>query len=211
MCSFEHAYPEETYSIQTTMKSTDHRHDQEVRIQGFYQKLQLPRPPRQPGERRDLDAEEKLLRYLLTIEEETTTTYARQLIEDGIELPPPDSFTEDSVADKLWEVIHGLAHRRTFLSFTDHLSDLELYRLLWKDILNRSTEELDPEMETCAYHLDLLSDGSEESLILLCRYYDDPLAQSIWQSDFPDRPMPEAIDPPCRRDRHLPKPFQTKS
>ena len=193
------------------MKSTNRRHDQKARIRALYKKLQLPRPRLQPGQRRDLDAEEKLLRYLLTIEEEPTTTYARQLIEDGIELPPPDSFTADSVADKLWEVIRGLAHRRTFLSYTDHLSDLELYQLLWQDVLNWPAEELDPEMENCACHIDLLSDGSEETLYLLCRYYDDPLAQSIWAEEFPDRAVPESIDPPCQRDCHLPKPFQTKS
>ncbi|NIP96877.1 MAG: hypothetical protein GWO24_26935, partial [Akkermansiaceae bacterium] len=80
-----------------------------------------------PDEDPDHDGLAELFRYLRTIDSEPTSTLARQLIDDGIELPRPESFTEESVRSKLWEVIHGLARRRNFLSSTDHLSDLELY------------------------------------------------------------------------------------
>ena len=139
-----------------------------------------------------------------TIESEPSSTLSRQLIGDGIELPPPQSFTEESVHDKLWEVIRGLARRRTYLSSTDHLSELELYRFLWEITLNEPTHQLDDSMGNCACHIDLISDGSDESIWLWLRYYAEDCERRDWAKEFPGDPVPEHIDPPCDRDRHLP-------
>ena len=62
---------------------------------------------------------------------------------------------------KLWEIIDQLARRRVFLSQTDHLSDRELYALLWSDILHEDTKDV-PVDESSACHIDLLSGGWEE-------------------------------------------------
>ena len=153
----------------------------------------------------DDDELEELLRYLRTIESEPTSTLARQLIADGIELPPPQSLPEDSVYDKLWEVIHGLAHRRHFLDSTDHLSDFELYGFLWEETLSQPTHELDDHLGDCACQVDLVSDGSCESIWYWLRYYADDHDRKDWAEQFPDDPMPEPSAPPYDRDRHLPK------
>ncbi|NNC90144.1 MAG: hypothetical protein HKN82_16935 [Akkermansiaceae bacterium] len=42
---------------------------QETRIKQLYRRLQLPRPPPAPGETWDPDAEERLLRHFVEVEE----------------------------------------------------------------------------------------------------------------------------------------------
>lgn len=153
----------------------------------------------------DEDELDQFLRYLRTIEAEPTSTLSRQLIRAGIELPAPDSFTEESVHPKLWEVLRALADHRTFLCSTDHLSDLELYRYLWEVTLNEPNHELDDSMGDCACQIDLVSSGSDESMWIYHRYYADEAERWEWSEAFPDDPMPDRIDPPFDRDRHLPK------
>ena len=142
---------------------------------------------------------------VMAFESAPTTTLSRLLIEDGIELPPPDSFTESSVRDKLWEVIRGMAKRRHFLSCTDHLNDLELYRELWEEVLDEPSEDLSDSPFQGAWHIDLAGCGSEESTEIWLRHYADGVARDLWARDFPDDPIPDHVDPPYDRDRHLPR------
>lgn len=156
-----------------------------------------------PAERRMVE----FLRYLQVVELEPRSTLARQLISDEIELPAPESLTEKTVGTKLTEVIAGLAGRRHFLSNTNHLSDLELYRHLWELTLNQPSHELDDSMGECAGYLDLVGDGSEESIWIWLRYYATEPQRNNWAHDFPWERVPEAAAPPFDRDRHLPKPY----
>jgi len=148
---------------------------------------------------------EAFLESVRAFESALTTTLARLLIHDGLELPSPDSFTEESVHGKLWEVIRGMARHHHFLYSTDHLSDLELYRNLWEKTLNDPAEEITPEMGDCAWHIDFVGDGSEESIRVWLRHYATGVDRQHWAMDFPDDAMPEHVDPPCDRDRHLPQ------
>ena len=204
------------------MKRRESRHRQlsdraaqEARIQALRTKLEedhgaLLGPGPDPHDPRKLDLEEDFLRRVLAFETaaSATTTLAKQLIEDGIELPPPSSLTGESLTTKLWEVIQGLARRRSFLSSTDHLSEAELYAHLWEQVLNEPDESpvsLTGEQWTC--HIDLVSDGSEESCQIWLRHYAIEEERDLWAVDFPDDPIPEHLDPPYDRDRHLPQPF----
>jgi hypothetical protein len=63
------------------------------------------------------------------------TTHFQGLMDAGVELPAPELMDERRLAAKLSEVIDTLARMRVFLSRTDHLSDRELYTLLWGDTL----------------------------------------------------------------------------
>lgn len=153
------------------------------------------------------ETEEALLNRVLFFETAPRTSYAKMLIEDGIELPPPDSLDGPlSMHAKLWEVIHGLAHRRVFLNCTDHLGDRELYSVLWFDALNHDTVDLSWD-DGAGCHLDLLGDGSEEHMRLWLKYFADEDERHWWsetlQADAGD--LPEHVDPPFNRDRILPK------
>ena len=169
-------------------------------------------PPRygRPRDRAD-DSFEDFLRYLRTVESEPRSTLARQLIREGIELPPPETFTEANVHAKLWEVIRSLARHRHFLSSTDHLSDLELYRHLWEFTLNEPTHDWDNLEVPCGCCIDLISDGSDEAIWHWLRYYASPAERSRWAREFPGDPLPGPLSPPYDRDRHLPAPGDSPS
>jgi hypothetical protein len=148
---------------------------------------------------------EQFMRSVEAFESAPLTTISRLLIRDGIQLPPPESFTEATVHDKLWEVIRAMARHRNFLESTDHLSDLELYAHLWEKTLNNPFEEITSELGDGAWIIDLASDGSEESTAFWLRYYADELTRQDWLEQFPEDKIPERAKPPHDRDRHLPQ------
>jgi hypothetical protein len=155
------------------------------------------------------ETEEALLSRVLYFETAPRTTYAKILIGDGIELPPPDSFENpEKLRTKLWDVIHGLAHHRVFLQCTDHLSDADFYSLLWFDKLNSLTIDISSEPEaTC--HLDLLGSGSVEETKLWLKFYADDEERLWWNDTLGDgtvTDLPEKEKPAYDRDRHLPRP-----
>lgn len=146
----------------------------------------------------------EFLEHVLRFEESAQTTHAKLLLEDGVTLPPPDSLTDDEVHAVLWNVIHGLHAQRTFLYHTDHLSDRELYVLLWGKLLNYATVDLrgDPD---AGCHLDVVGSGSEEHTALWLRYFADEEDRRWWREEYPDASLPPPENPPYDRDRHLPK------
>ncbi|MET0650029.1 MAG: hypothetical protein ABW208_25760 [Pyrinomonadaceae bacterium] len=75
-------------------------------------------------------------------EEAPWTTHFQELVDAGVELPAPEPMDDGQLAAKLSEVIDGLAWMRVFLSQTDHLSNCELYTLLWGDTLRESVKNM---------------------------------------------------------------------
>lgn len=137
-------------------------------------------------------------------EQAPLTTHFQQLEEAGVELPAPDALDDVRLTAKLWEVIEALARLRVFLGQTDHLSDRELYALLWRELLREPVKDL-PLDESSAWHIDLLSGGGEEETRLYLKYYADEETRQRWRADFPDDEMPPHEEPPYDRDRHLPQ------
>ena len=184
------------------MNTPNDRRAQLLRIRKMQQKLQLP--DHVPPESADLDALEHSLGFLLEIEEEPTSTLSRQLIADGIELPPPDSLDPDETVIKLREIILGLARRHTVLHNTNHLDDRALYRHLWEHTLNEPSHELDDSMGDCCEHIDLIGDGGEDSERIYLQYYAEDFERNEWSRDYPGESLPAKLAPPSDRDRRMP-------
>jgi hypothetical protein len=148
---------------------------------------------------------EQFWRRVVEFETAPLTTNFQQLIDAGLELPEPESLDDERLTAKLWEVIVGLARLRVFISETDHRSDRELYTMLWSDVLRQETEAIS-EGEYSAWHVDLLSTGSDPDTFLYLKHYADEEFRQHWVQEFPDYVMPDHEDPPYDRDTRLPRP-----
>ena len=60
-------------------------------------------------------------------------------------------------------------------------------------------------MANSAWHIQLLSSGSDEDNYLYLKYYADDDWRRQWHKDFPSDPIPEHEELPYDRDRLLPK------
>ena len=58
-----------------------------------------------------------------------------QWFQPELTLPAPDTLSESHLQEKLYQTIDQLYEKRIVLDFTDHLSDRELYCLIYRDIL----------------------------------------------------------------------------
>ena len=150
------------------------------------------------------DVEEAFLENVLAFETAPKTTYAKRLLTANIWLPSPDSLSSQALTEKLQEVVHGLAQQQTYLSHTDHLSDAELYRMLWEKLLNLETADvpLDPD---AAVIIDILGGGTEKDLQLYLRHYATEEDRLVWEAQL-DEPIPKHEAPPFDRDQYLPQP-----
>jgi hypothetical protein len=150
------------------------------------------------------EVEEAFWKHVVDYEEAPWTTHFQQLESAGVSLPPPDSLKDEELTAILWELIEKLALLHVFIEQTDHLSDRELYTYLWTDSLREETKAM-PLAENSAYHIHLLSGGSEEDNLLYLKYYAEEDWRQYWHKEFPSDPIPRHEDPPYDRDR-LPKP-----
>jgi hypothetical protein len=150
------------------------------------------------------DVAEQFWESVVAYETAPMTTHFKRLEAAGVKLPAPETMDEEELTSKLWEAIRKLAELRVFLSCTNHLSDRELYTLLWSDVLHEETPDLSYD-EYSAWHLDLVSSGSEEDTYLYLKHYADEEWRQQWLADFPDYEMPEHEDPPYDRDWLLPQ------
>ena len=128
---------------------------------------------------------------------------ADELIHSCFDLPPQEQLDDRQLKETLWKVIQALAGLQYYLYNTDHLSDRELYKRLWLDELR---EDYVPMQDSqSAFVIDFISSGSEQDIHDYLKYFADPLARQGWKREFPECDVPEQEDPPCDRDRFLPR------
>lgn len=124
----------------------------------------------------------------------------------GYEPLPPSELTDQQLPGRLWELLYAAAARRFFFSHTNHLSDRELYTLLWEQWLDEPTEDIPLEAETNSHLIlcQLNARGMTPEEISL-RYYDTEEDRASWHHEFGE-PLPPRENPPYDRDRFLPVP-----
>jgi hypothetical protein len=118
--------------------------------------------------------------------------------EPELKLPHPDALSNEQLHQTLWDTIHKLFDNRIVLDFTDHLSDRELYCLIYRDILPCSEKKIDSSSNYL--HWDCADVGGDPTTWL--QYYATPEERQAWAADLGD-PLPAAKAPP--HPRQLPR------
>ena len=108
--------------------------------------------------------------------------------------PRPAVLDKEDLHTILWDVIHRLYEKRIVLDFTDHLSNHQLYCLIYRDILPLREKKLD--LGTNYLHWDCsFTDGDPE---IWLRYYATEEERIMW-SDSYRQPLPPTGEPPYPR------------
>ena len=178
--------------------------DQEQRLAKLREELKKLGGSTMSIEDMPADMEEEFLRHVLEYETSEPISLFRLLENSGLELPSPNSVTDEGLTKKLRETIDRMASLGAYLLHTDHLSDRELYDYLYNDGL-REEAVLFPENPSYAYMIDLTGSGSEEDNQVYLKFYADDEHRIQWALDWPDDIIPDHEDPPFDRDRHLPQ------
>jgi len=109
--------------------------------------------------------------------------------------PRPDSLNDEDLHKILWDVVHKLYSQRIVLDFTDHLSDRELYTMIFRDILSAREKKLD--WPRGYIHWDCTGPYCDPDVWL--RYYATEEEREDWAETY-NQPLPLACPPPYPRD-----------
>lgn len=108
--------------------------------------------------------------------------------------PRPDVLSDEDLHSILWDVIQKLYEKRIVLDFTDHLSDRELYSLIYRDILPSREKKIDS--ATNYLHWDCARGNGDPEIWL--RYYATKAERQAWARTY-RQPLPPTAEPPYRR------------
>ena len=117
----------------------------------------------------------------------------RQWFQPELVLPLPEKLDDRALSRKLWETIHKLYGQRIVLEFTDHLSDRQLYCLIYRDILPSFEKKIDQPRNYLHWHC--VDDSEAETWL---RFYASPDEREQWQMENGGE-LPESVIPPYIR------------
>jgi len=146
------------------------------------------------------ELEEAFLEHVLAFETAPERTLFDVLGDLGIELPRPKKLTDRELTAKLWEVIRSLLKQSIVLCNTDHLTDRELYDLLWNDTLRKEFVI----SSHFTLHIDMTETGVEDGMPTYLTYYASEAQRQEYLEAYPDFKMPRHVEPPLRRDHLIP-------
>ncbi|MES1213686.1 MAG: hypothetical protein ABUL64_03790 [Singulisphaera sp.] len=118
--------------------------------------------------------------------------------EPTLALPRPETLTDEQLHDILWDTIQKLYDKRIVLDFTDHLSDRQLYCLIFRDILPSPEKKLD--RADNYLHWDCADAGGDPEIWL--RYYASEEDRRGWKESG-SGPLPPSA--PLPYPRQLPR------
>jgi hypothetical protein len=148
------------------------------------------------------DTAEQFLERVIAFETGPTTTDFDRLTADGVPLPPPEEVPDRAIGVVLWRVIFALAKHRVFLSRTNHLSDRELYAVLWHTVL-REEVTMTPGGDIGTWHVCVPGDDPDSTNFLT--YYADEPERELWQTNFSEVVLPPRKPPLFDRDDDVPR------
>lgn len=137
--------------------------------------------------------ENKWLESMLAWERAPITPIA-QWFEPALSIPAPESLDDDELHERLWDTIQKLFDKRIVLDFTDHLSDRQLYTIIFRDILS-SPEKCFDRGENYL-HWDCADTAVNPEVYL--RYYASEEERTQWLETEED-PLPPVEPPPYPR------------
>jgi hypothetical protein len=107
-----------------------------------------------------------------------------------LKLERPDLLTEGQIHRVLWDVITKLYSQRVVLDCTDHLSDRQLYTLIYRDILPSWEKKVD--LPRNFLHWRCIDDSDDTTWL---RYYASPMERRRWQEETGLQPPNSELPP----------------
>ena len=145
------------------------------------------------------EEENKFLRAMLCWERSPVIPIS-QWFEPELQLPHPDTLSDRNLSKVMWDAVERLAEQRIFLQCADHLSDRQLYCVLFRDILSATEKKIDlPDNDLIWKLVDLESDPE-----LWLTYYADDHQRYQWEVENGRIPPAQEAPPFARK---LPEPF----
>jgi hypothetical protein len=115
--------------------------------------------------------------------------------EPELVIPVPDRISQDQMSAVLISTIDKLFQKHIVLDFTEHLSDYDLYCLIYRDILPAYEKKLDRRDTYLHWDCANTSDDPETWL----RYYANDEDREIWAAENEEEDIPPHEDPPYPR------------
>ncbi|HEX7378273.1 MAG TPA: hypothetical protein VF278_14240 [Pirellulales bacterium] len=116
-----------------------------------------------------------------------------QWFDPELAIAHPDRLSDAALGEALWQAIHKLFEKRIVLDFTDHLSDRQLYCLIYRDILPSPEKKLESPQRYL--HWDCADAGGEPETWL--RFYASEEEREHWAAS--GEPLPPSDPPPYPR------------
>ncbi|HYW81022.1 MAG TPA: hypothetical protein VE890_15685 [Thermoguttaceae bacterium] len=137
-----------------------------------------------------LAAENEFLACMLAWEQAPVLPIYRWF-EPELRPPRPESLSDKSLHRILWDVVQKLFDQRIVLDFSDHLTDRELYCLIFRDILPAREKKLD--WPNNYLHWDCSAPSGDPEVWL--RYYATEQERDGWAQTYrlslpPTAPLP---------------------
>lgn len=113
--------------------------------------------------------------------------------EPELVLPQPESIDASSLRQVLSDTLYKLYSKRIVLEFTEHLSDRQLYCLIYRDILPSFEKKVAQPRNYLHWHC--LDESDVETWLT---YYATDEEREMWQLEM-GGPLPNKLDPPYPR------------
>lgn len=119
----------------------------------------------------------------------------KQWFQPSLNPPSPDSLNDQQLHKVLWDTIQALFAKRIVLDYTHHLSDRQLYRLIYRDIL----PSLEKKIERTRTYLHWLCIDPETDVDVWLRYYASEEEREGWATEADGELPPSELPPYPRR------------